>query len=118
MSVVFAELFTSCFKELRDEEYCRGVVEAVAELAATRRVAYRRGRVGYVLYMPRDDQPQVLVAVDQKKRGLMLALAGAGYVVFLMYERGGDGKFRPVRAELMSTEIAAMANLKPPSDVL
>jgi hypothetical protein len=117
MSVVFVELFAACLKELHDEEYCRGVVETVAELAASRQVTYRGRRgVTYVLNLPRGDQPQVLIAVDQKKRGLMLTLVGEGYMMFLMYKR--DDKFRPIHAEVINAEIAAAANHNAPSGVL
>jgi hypothetical protein len=114
----FVELFMACYKELRDEEYCRGVVETAAELAETRRVAYRGKRgVTYVLKLPRGDQPHVLFAVDRvHKKGLVLTLVGEGYVVFLTYERGD--KFRPVHAELVNAEIAAAANHGMPSGVL
>jgi hypothetical protein len=114
----FVELFMACYKELRDEEYCRGVVETAAELAETRRVAYRGKRgVTYVLKLPRGDQPHVLFAVDRvHKKGLVLTLVGEGYVVFLTYERGD--KFRPVHAELVNAEIAAAANHSMPSGVL
>jgi hypothetical protein len=119
MSAVFVELFTSCFKELRDEEYCRGVVETVAELAETRQVAYRgRKGVTYVLNLPRGDQPHVMVAVDHRnKKSLMLTLAGEGHITFLAYEHN-DGKFHPVHAEVVNAEIAAAANLNMPSGVL
>jgi len=117
MSVVFVELFAACFKELRDVEYCRGVVEAVAELAETRQVAYRGKKgVTYVLNLPHGDQPQVLIAVDQKKKGLMLTLVGEGYMMFLMYKR--DNKFRPIHAEVINAEVAAAANHNTPSGVL
>jgi len=118
MSEVFVELFMACYKELRDEEYCRGVVETAAELAETRRAAYRGKRgVTYVLNLPRGDQPHVLFAVDRvHKKGLVLTLVGEGYIVFLAYERGD--KFRPVHAELVNAEIAAAANHSMPSGVL
>jgi len=113
MSDVFTDIFKECLKQVNDREYCRGVVEAVMELAETRCVAYRRGRVGYTLYLPRNDRPLIRVAVDYKeKRGVIVALAGSGYIVFLMYRRNG-GKFYPIHAELMNTEIAAMTNPKP-----
>jgi len=114
---VFAQLFMACFKELRDEEYCRGVVEATAELAETRRVAYRGRRgITHVLNLPRGDQPQVLIAVDQKKKGLVLTLVGEGYMIFLMYKR--EDKFRPIHAEVVNAEVAATANQNLPSGVL
>jgi hypothetical protein len=70
MSVVFVELFAACLKELHDEEYCRGVVEAVAELAASRQVAYRGRRgVTYVLNLPRGDQPTGVDSRRSKKEG-------------------------------------------------
>jgi hypothetical protein len=117
MSVVFVELLMSCVKELYDVEYCRDVVETVAELAETRQVTYRgRRNVTYVLNLPRGDQPQVLIAVDQKKKGLMLTLVGEGYMMFLMYKR--DDKFRPIHAEVINAEIAAAANHNAPSGVL
>jgi len=117
MSEVFVELFMACYKELRDEEYCRGVVETAAELAETRRVAYRKRGVTYVLNLPRGDQPHVLFAVDRvHKKGLVLTLVGDGYIIFLTYERGD--KFRPVHAELANAEIAAAANHGMPSGVL
>lgn len=107
----FVELFMACFRELRDEEYCRGVVETAAELAETRRVAYRGKRgVTYVLDLPRDDQPHVLFAVDYKsKKGLILTLVGEGYITHLIYKRA-DGKFQPIHAEVLNGEIAAMVN--------
>jgi hypothetical protein len=120
MSVVFVELLMSCVKELHDEEYCRGVVEAVAELAASRQVAYRGRRgVTYVLNLSRGDQPYVKTAVDhRRKKGLVLTLAGEGYIIFLMYERGDDNKFRPIHAEVINAEVAAAANHNAPSGVL
>jgi len=107
----FVELFMACYKELRDEEYCRGVVETAAELAETRRVADRGKRgVTYVLDLPRDDQPHVLFAVDYKnKKGLILTLVGEGYITHLIYKRA-DGKFQPIHAEVLNGEIAAMVN--------
>jgi len=118
MSTVFVNLFMVCFKELRDEEYCRGVVEAAAELAETRRVAYRGKRgVTHVFNLPRDDQPHVMVAVDhRRKKGLVLTLTGEGYIMFLFYERGG--KFYPIHAEVINTEIAAAANHDMSSGIL
>jgi len=118
MSVVFVELFAACFKELRDEEYCRGVVEAVAELAETRQVAYRGKKgVTYVLNLPRGDQPYVKTAIDhRRKKGLAFTLVGDRYIIFLMYER--DNKFRPIHAEVINAEIAAAANHNAPSGVL
>jgi len=115
---VFADLFMACYKELRDEEYCRGVVETAAELAETRRVSYRGKRgVTYVLNLPRGDQPHVLMAVDRvHKRGLVLTLVGEGYITFLTYERGD--RFRPVHAEIVNAEIAAAANHNLPSGAL
>jgi hypothetical protein len=115
---VFVELFAACFRELRDEEYCRGVVEATAELAERRRIEYRgRKGVTYVLNLPRGDQPHVLFAVDRNKRGLVLTLVGEGYMMFLMYKRDG-GKFRPIHAEVVNAEIAAAANHSTPSGIL
>jgi len=117
MNDVFVEVFMACFKELRDEEYCYDVVKAVAELAETRRVEYRGKRgVTYVLNLPRGDQPQVLIAVDQKKKGLVLTLVGEGYMIFLMYKR--EDKFRPIHAEVVNAEVAATANQNLPSGVL
>ncbi|MFZ8840925.1 MAG: hypothetical protein ACO2PM_18815 [Pyrobaculum sp.] len=109
----------ACFKELRDEEYCRGVVEATAELAETRRVAYRGRRgITHVLNLPRGDQPYVQIAVDYKqKKGLVVALVGEGYMIFLMYRRDED-KFRPVHAEVINAEIAAAANHNLPTGAL
>ena len=110
MSEVFVELFMACYKELRDEEYCRGVVETAAELAETRRVAYRKRGVTYVLKLPRGDQPHVLFAVDRvHKKGLVLTLVGEGYITHLIYKRA-DGKFQPIHAEVLNGEIAAMVN--------
>jgi len=119
MSTVFVNLFMACFKELRDEEYCRGVVETTAELAETRRVAYRGKRgVTHVFNLPRDDQPHVMVAVDhRKKNGLVLTLAGEGYIMFLFYKRGG-GKFYLIHAEVINTEIVAAANRDMSSGIL
>jgi len=116
---VFAELFIACFKELHDEEYCRAVVEATAELAETRRIEYRGKRdVTYVLNLPRADQPHVLFAVDHRnKKGLVLTLVGEGYMMFLMYKRDG-GKFRPIHAEVINAEIAAAANQNLPTGIL
>jgi hypothetical protein len=110
---VFDELFIACFKELHDKEYCRSVVETVAELAEKRYVAYRgKMDVAYVLNLPRDDNPHVLIAVDRvNKKGLILTLVSGRYVIFLTYERGGN-KFRPVRAEVTNAEIAAAAYYK------
>lgn len=119
MSEDFAELFIACFKELRDEGYCRGVVETVAELAETRRMAYR-GRTGitYVLRLPHNDSPHVLFAVDyRKKKGLILTLVGEGYITHLIYKRVDD-KFRPIHAEILNGEIAAMVNHNMPGGVL
>jgi len=110
MSEVFVELFMACYKELRDEEYCRGVVETAAELAETRRVAYRKRGVTYVLNLPSGDQPHVLFAVDRvHKKGLVLTLVGEGYITHLIYKRA-DGKFQPIHAEVLNGEIAAMVN--------
>jgi len=118
MSIVFVELFAACMKELRDKEYCRGVVETVAELAETRRVAYKDKRgVTYVLNLPRSDQPLVQMAVDHKKKGLVLTLVGEGYIVFLMFKREADN-FRPIHAEVINAEIAAAANHNTPSGIL
>lgn len=111
MSGVFVEVFMACFRELRDEEYCHDVVETIAKLAETRRIEYRGRRgVTYVLNLPRGDQPQVLIAVDhRRKRGLVLTLVGKGYIMFLTHERDED-KFRPVRVEVVNAEIAAAVN--------
>jgi hypothetical protein len=119
MSEVFVKLFMACFRETRDEEYCNDVVETVAELSETRRVTYRGKKgVTYVLNLPHGDQPRAMVAVDHRnKKGLVLTLAGEGYITFLAYEHS-DGKFHPVHAEAVNAEIAAAANLNMPSGVL
>lgn len=110
MSEIFVELFMSCFRELRDEEYCYGVVETTAELTETRRVEYRGKRgITYVLNLPHNDQPYVQFAVDAYKRGLVITLVGKNYVIILMYERDGS-KFRLVDADVVNKEISAMAN--------
>jgi len=119
MSEVFVELFMACYKELRDEEYCRGVVETAAELAEARRVAYRGRRgVAYVLSLPRNDNPYVLFAVDRvHRKGLVITLVGEGYIMHLIYRRG-DSKFYPIHAEIVNAEIAAATNHNLPSDTL
>ncbi len=106
MSEVFSNIFSSCYEELRDEEYCRGVVETVIELAETRHVEYRdESGATRVFDLPRGDRPRVAVAVDHvRKKGLVLALAGADYIVFLMYERDDSGRFKPVYAEVTNID--------------
>ncbi len=126
MNNVSADVFTECLKEVYDREYCRGVEKTVMELAETRCVVYRRGRVGYVLILPSNDRPYVRIAVDERKKGLMITLVGEnydsilsrGYTVLLIYKREADRRFRPIHAELINTEIAAMTNSKLPSGVL
>ena len=46
----------------------------------------------------------------------MLTLTGEGYIMFLFYERGG--KFYPIHAEVINTEIAAAANHDMSSGIL
>jgi hypothetical protein len=115
---IFIDIFNTCLREVDDREYCRGVVEAIAELAETRRVAYRGERgVTYVLNLSRGDQPYVKIAVDKRKKGLIVALIGNGYMAFLIYKREGD-RFRPIYAELTNSEITAMTNPKFPNEAL
>jgi hypothetical protein len=118
MSEVFTELFITCFKELHDKEYCRSVVEAIAELSETRRVTYRGKKgVTYVLNLPRNDQPYVLLSVDHVNRKLLVVtVVGEGYIIFLTYERGD--RFYPIHTEVANAEIAAVANHNMPSGVL
>ncbi len=116
--MAFNQLYDMCMNAtLRDEHYCKQVVNAISRLSRERVVAYvgERG-VRRVVVLPSNDIPLVDIVADNN-RNLIVKIKSERYVAMIKYAY--DGELRPTYAVVSNPEIVNMLNMHIPlKDVL